>query len=210
MQEIKNIIFDLGGVIINLSYELTREAFISLGVKDFDAIYSKAQQSGFFNEFDKGVLSAEEFRNEIRKHINRTVSDREIDAAWNAMLLDIPAEKLLLLLTLKKNYRTFLLSNTNEIHVRSFSAYLEREHHARDFTPYFEKWYMSCNMRMRKPDAEIFEFVLRENNLKAEETLFIDDSVQHIRGAEKLGLRTILMDQNSSLDETLREAGIHW
>ena len=203
MQSIQNIIFDLGGVIIHLAYERTREAFIKLGVKDFDAIYTKSRQSGFFDGFDKGTVSPEEFRAEIRKHIPHEVSDARIDAAWDAMLLDIPKEKLELLSTLKKKYRTFLLSNTNEIHIANFSAYLARTYGTRDFTPYFEKWYYSCRMGMRKPDAAIFEFVLRENNLRAEETLFIDDSEQHIRSARALGIHAVFMDQNSSLHQVL-------
>jgi glucose-1-phosphatase len=136
------------------------------------------------------------------------VSDTQIDAAWDAMLLDIPGEKLALLNTLKKRYRTFLLSNTNEIHIANFSAYLYRTYGAPDFSPYFEKWYYSARIGMRKPDAEIFEFVLRENNLAAEETLFVDDSEQHIRTAMKLGIQAVLMDQNSSLHVALTKSGI--
>jgi putative hydrolase of the HAD superfamily len=202
--EIKNIIFDLGGVIINLAYERTRNAFIELGMKDFDSVYSKAQQSGFFDAFDKGELSPAEFRNKIRSHIAHEVSDAQIDAAWDAMLLDIPQEKLQLLSALKKKYRTFLLSNTNEIHITSFSAYLQRTYGTPDFTPYFDQWYYSCRIGMRKPDAEIFEFVLRENDLRAAETLFIDDSEQHIRSAKQLGIHTLFFDQNASLEDALR------
>lgn len=208
MFEIKNIIFDLGGVIINLDYNRTRESFIKLGVKDFDAIYSKAQQSGFFDEFDKGTLSPDEFRHEIRKHISHKVTDAEIDTAWDAMLLDIPKEKLDLLRALKGKYRTFLLSNTNKIHVRNFSGYMLQTFGTPDFTPYFEKWYFSCNIGMRKPDAEVFDFVLRENNLEASETLFVDDSVQHIEGAQKVGLQTLFLMQNYPLKQALENAGV--
>lgn len=208
MQEIKNIVFDLGGVIINLDMLATHNAFIALGVADFDSIYSQANQSGIFDGFDKGKISPEEFRNELRKHIPRDVSDPEIDAAWDAMLLDVPKEKLDLLTQLGKKYRLFLLSNTNVIHVKNFSAALQRVYGTPDFSPYFEKWYYSCNIGMRKPDAEIFEFVLNDNNLKAEETLFIDDSIQHIRGAGKLGIQTLFLDKNSKFDEALNKIGV--
>jgi putative hydrolase of the HAD superfamily len=203
MSAIKNIIFDLGGVIIHLAYERTREAFMALGVKDFDAIYNKSRQSGFFDAFDKGRISPEDFRNEIRKYIPDTRSDKEIDAAWDAMLLDIPEIKLVLLKQLKSKYRTFLLSNTNEIHISNFSDALHRRYGTSDFTPYFEECYYSCRLGMRKPDAEIFEFVLEKNGLIAEETLFVDDSVQHIAGAAQLGINTILFEQNTSLAEAL-------
>lgn len=208
MQEIKNIIFDLGGVIINLDMAATRNAFVALGVVDFDSIYSQAAQSGIFDGFDRGKITPEEFRTELRKHIPHVVSDAEIDAAWDAMLLDVPKEKLDLLLRLKKKYRLFLLSNTNVLHVRNFSAELLRVHGTPDFSPYFEKWYYSCNIGMRKPDAEIFEFVLSENNLKAEETLFIDDSSQHIRGAATCGIKTAFLDKGMNLENLLRQNGV--
>lgn len=208
MAEVRNIIFDLGGVIINLAYQRTREAFIELGVTDFDSIYSKAKQSGIFDAFDKGEISSAAFRDEIRKHVTRKISDAEIDAAWNAMLLDIPKERPELLLSLKKKYRTFLLSNTNEIHVANFSAYLERNFGTPDFTPYFEQWYYSCRIHMRKPDTATFRFVLEENNLRAEETLFIDDTEQHVAGAKKAGMHALLFDQNASLADALQAIGI--
>lgn len=208
MSGIKNIIFDLGGVIINLDYNRTRNAFIELGLTGFDAIYSQAQQGGFFDSFDTGRLSPEEFRTEIRKHLKQEISDNQIDHAWDAMLLDVPSEKLQLLSRLKTKYRTFLLSNTNVIHVNNFSNYLQRTYGHSDFTPYFEKWYYSCNIGMRKPDAEIFEFVLNENGLRAEETFFIDDSIQHIEGATRCGLQTIHHQQSESLESTLRMRGL--
>ncbi len=208
MQEIKNIIFDLGGVIINLDMEATRKAFIELGVQDFDAIYSQANQSGVFDGFDKGKIAPAEFRTELRKHIPHPVSDVEIDAAWDAMLLDVPKEKLDLLTKLKTKYRLFLLSNTNVIHVKNFSAELQRVHGTPDFSPYFERWYYSCNIGMRKPDAEIFEFVLNENKLIAEETLFIDDSIQHIRGAAACGIKALQLADTSSLRLLLDEHGL--
>lgn len=208
MQKIKNIIFDLGGVIINLDMAATRNAFIGLGIKNFDSIYSQAVQSGIFDQFDKGQITPHEFRNELRKHIPGTVTDAQIDAAWNAMLMDIPKEKLELLSRLKKKYRLFLLSNTNVIHVKNFSAELQRVYGTPDFSAYFEQWYYSCNIGMRKPDAEIFHHVLRENNLVAAETLFIDDSIQHIRGAGQSGIQTLFLEKGSALAEELTRLGL--
>lgn len=205
---IRNIIFDLGGVIINLDYRKTRDAFVRLGVKNFDEIYSQSQQSGFFDALDKGTLSPEAFRGEIRRHIDHNVSDDEIDAAWNAMLLDVPREKIDLLTKLKSRYNLFLLSNTNVIHVKCFSKELMRVYGTPDFSPYFNKYYYSCDIGMRKPDAEIFQYVLKENNLLAAETLFIDDSIQHIRGAEKCELKTLFLEKGKALESLLMNAGI--
>lgn len=208
MSAISNIIFDLGGVLINLDYDATRKSFLDLGVKDFDAIYSQAQQNGLFDALDKGEITSREFRDAIRKHIDHPVSDKEIDTAWDAMLLDVPKEKLELLTALKPRYRTFLLSNTNEIHIANFSSYLQRTYGTPDFTPYFERWYYSCYIRMRKPDPAIFNYVLHENSLRAEETLFIDDSCQHIEGAKHCGLKTAFLEKGKSLVNLLAEHGI--
>jgi len=208
MNRIKNIIFDLGGVIINLDPARTRSAFTQLGLTNFDALYSFAQQSGVFDLFDKGLLSNADFRNEMRKHIGNEVTDSQIDTAWNAMLLDVPSEKIELLRHMKSRYRTFLLSNTNRIHVECFSAELERVHGSIDFSPWMECCYYSCEIGMRKPDEEIFRFVLNENNLLAEETLFIDDSPQHIKGAAKCNIETLHFTPGNSLPDALRIRGL--
>lgn len=208
MTSIKNIIFDLGGVIINLDPDRTKQSFRELGVENFDSIYSFSQQSGLFDRFDKGEIENGEFRDEIRKHIPRSVTDQEIDSAWNAMLLDVPREKIELLKQLKPNYRTFLLSNTNRIHVKCFSAELMRVHGSPDFSTWMERCYYSCDIGMRKPDAEIFEFVLQQNNLKRDETLFIDDSPQHITGAGKCGIATLHLTADRFLPEELALLGI--
>ena len=196
---IKNIIFDFGGVILNIDYTLTEKAFASLGLTDFDRIYSQATQKELFDKLEKGQISPEIFRTEIRKFIRDGITDTQIDEAWNAMLLDLPAERVELLDKLKKKYRLFLLSNTNEIHFTSFNAYMKNKFKRDIFGDVFENAYVSHNVKMRKPDAEIFEFVLRENNLKNSETLFIDDSIQHIEGANKLGINTIFLKKGETI-----------
>ncbi len=191
---IKNIIFDLGGVIINLSYAATSQAFKNAGVQNFDDIYSKAHQNNLFDELDKGFLSPEAFCEEVRRLTGLALSNGQIYDAWNAMLLDIPAERLALIHELKKKYNIYLLSNTNKIHVEQFSKYIDQAHGLAYYFDCFHKTYYSCDIGMRKPDREIFEFVLKENNLNAAETFFIDDSIQHIKGAEPLGIKTYLLD----------------
>jgi hypothetical protein len=119
---IRNIIFDLGGVIINLDPAATAKAFVKLGLSDWDNQYSQAKQSGLFDEYDKGKISDAEFRSGLRTFLPENVSDQQIDDAWNAMLLDIPPKRLELLSAVRKDHRIFLLSNTNFIHVKAFSA----------------------------------------------------------------------------------------
>ena len=196
---IKNIIFDFGGVILNIDYKLTENAFAKLGLKDFYRIYSQATQQELFDVFEKGLISPAEFRTQIRKFIDANVSDEQIDKAWDSMLLDLPEERVALLDKLKTKYKLFLLSNTNEIHFANFSAYMKNKFKRDLFSDLFDKIYVSHKVHLRKPDAEIFELVLNENNLKREETIFIDDSIQHIEGARKVGLNAIFLEKGKTI-----------
>lgn len=190
----KNIIFDLGGVLLNIDYSLVTKAFLALGLTDFDKLYSKAHQTKLFDLYEKGQISSEAFRNHVKTCFSAPIDDSAIDKAWNAMLLDLPPERLLLLQQLKTKHRIFLLSNTNDIHILYVNNYLKETFGINDLSGYFEKVYLSYEVGMRKPDAEIFELVLSENNLDPDETLFIDDSIQHIEGAKKLGIHTYWLD----------------
>jgi glucose-1-phosphatase len=190
----KNIIFDLGGVVLNIDYMLAVKAFNELGLLGFESFFSQAQQKQLFDLYEKGQISSADFRNELKKYCKTGVDDTTIDAAWNAMLLDLPKERLELLQRYKNTHRTFLLSNTNAIHIDTFNIYLQKNFNIPDLAGHFEKLYLSYKVGMRKPDAEIFEFVLSENNLNPSETLFIDDSIQHIESANKLGIQTYWLD----------------
>lgn len=199
MKPIKNIIFDYGAVIFDIDHGLTIQAFRDLGVRDIDTLFGHLQQHALFDEFEKGSITSEVFRNGIRKLAGIDFPDPDIDRAWNAMLLGIPDENFDLLLRARESYRTFLLSNTNEIHYQGVLGHLKDVHGLGSMAAYFEKDYYSHYMRMRKPDKEIFEFVLEEHGLRPEETLFIDDSPQHIRTAQSLGIQTYLMGKGESL-----------
>jgi FMN phosphatase YigB (HAD superfamily) len=205
MSEIKNIIFDLGGVIINLDIPRTIAEFNKLTDKPFETIYTQLQQTPLFDNFDKGLITEEKFFEEINLLLQAPVSNEQLTAAWNAMLLDFPLHRLELLSSLKTSYRLFLLSNTNETHITEFEKQLHLSHGHKNMEPFFEKVYYSCRMHMRKPDAEIFEFVLKENNLKPEETLFIDDSPQHIEGALKTGIRAHFLTKGREFEALLKE-----
>lgn len=187
--KIKNIIFDLGGVILNIDYNLTSRAFNNLGLTDFDEKYSQAKQNHLFDNLETGKILPHEFRKELKTYFSQSVSDSELDNAWNAMLLDLPVERIELLKRLKLKYRLFLLSNTNAIHFRAYSVYLEQTFGANLFDEIFDKQYLSFQLGLRKPDKEIFELVINENNLVPAETLFIDDSIQHIEGSRNTGIR---------------------
>lgn len=195
-KKVKNLIFDLGGVIINLDTHATVEAFSKLGqlCEEGVSIYSL----DILKNYEKGLITDEEFRQQLTEKLNRCSID-EVDTAWNSMLLDIPLERLHFLRSLKKEYRMFLLSNTNKIHLDQVNNILNKACGEANFSSFFEKTYYSHLMKKRKPDPEIFEQVLTENNLTAEETLFIDDNLGNLHGAESLGIKTLLVTSEKSL-----------
>ena len=193
------IIFDLGGVILNIDYELTTSAFQRLGFNTFGKSYSQVGQNMLFDAFEKGQVTAPDFRVQLQKLGQFNASEQAIDDAWNAMLLDLPAERLELLLELASKYKLFLLSNTNIIHITESSNYLTRRYGMNDLSSVFRKEYLSFEVGMRKPDAEIFELVLKENQLHPSSTLFIDDSIQHIEGAKKCGLQARLLQKGETI-----------
>ncbi len=196
---IKNIIFDLGGVLLNIDFQKTMDAFKKLGADNINEIFSGYSQYYFFDAFEKGLISPKEFRNEIRKFLKQNSTDEMIDEAWNAMLLDFPTERINFLLSCKNKYRTFLLSNTNAMHFPVYNKQLKEKFHINDLSDLFEKAYYSYRLGLRKPEKEIFEIVLKENNLNPEETLFIDDSPINIATADKLGIKTILLEYPKTL-----------
>jgi putative hydrolase of the HAD superfamily len=205
MGQIKNIIFDLGGVIINLDILKTISEFNKLSNQPFESIYNQLQQTPVFDLFDKGQITEKDFFAELKKALQDEVTDEKLLSAWNAMLLDFPKHRLELLNKLKPNYRLFLLSNTNESHVLEFEKILFASHGYKNLEPFFEKVYYSCRMNQRKPNADIFESVLNANNLIAEETLFIDDSPQHVEGALTLGIKAMLLEKNNEVEDLLKE-----
>ncbi|MGB0882303.1 MAG: HAD family hydrolase [Vicingaceae bacterium] len=190
LKGIKNIIFDLGGVLLNLDFNLTLQAFVELGIADFKGYYNKAKQVGLFDDFEIGRISEDQFCDQIRALSGIKKSNDEIIVCWNAMLLNFPTVRKELLLKLKEELSIVLLSNTNETHVRAFLKTVKKDIELDSLTPLFKHVYYSNEIGFRKPNIDAFEFVLAQNNFKAEETLFIDDSIQHIEGAQKLGIKT--------------------
>jgi len=193
--EVKNIIFDLGGVILNIDYNLTVDAFKNLGVSNFDALYSQAKQSELFDLMETGKISNNEFRKGIRTLVNIDLTDQQIDDAWNAMLLDLPKSRIELLEKLKnEGYRLFLLSNTNKIHYNAYTKNLNEEHKIVGLEQFFEKSFFSHQINRRKPATETFQYVLDEANLSGVETIFIDDSIQHVLGAREAGINSFHLE----------------
>jgi glucose-1-phosphatase len=183
-QNITSIIFDLGGVLFDIDYKYTQQAFQQLGATtDFQTVYSQQKQAGIFDEFEKGNISPAQFREGLRQWLPAHITDKQIDNAWNALLIAFPPDKIELLNNLKKKYKLFLLSNTNQIHLPEVR--LMADSHKILATGLFIKEYYSCEIRMRKPEKAIYERVCMENNLDVSATLFVDDSIQNIEGQKQ-------------------------
>jgi HAD superfamily hydrolase (TIGR01509 family) len=199
MQGIKNIIFDLGGVILNLDNRRTEDAFTSLGVKDIRSYFGHGHASSFFKEYEVGRISDQQFVDSIRQLTGLSVSDTAIVDSWNALLLDFPPERIQLLRQLRKSYRLFLFSNTNALHLAALRQTYSNAFDGGCLEDHFEKTYYSHLLGMRKPDRESFEYILQENQLNAAETMFVDDAIINVEGAEQVGLRGLFLRPGVSL-----------
>jgi len=188
MNNIDTLIFDFGGVIINLDYSKPVDEFKKLGILDSKKLYSKKEQTKLFDSLECGQISDVTFLNEIRKKSN--TNDLElIKKAWNSILLNIPEERVHLLKKLSSKYKLFLLSNTNSIHLKEIiTSYGEKKW--KNFISIFNDVYFSNQIGMRKPNENIFFYVINKNKLDVSKTLFIDDSPQHIKTAKKIGFKT--------------------
>lgn len=189
------VIFDLGGVLLNIDYSLTAEAFETLGYSRFDRRFSHTAQDPLFDDFETGKIGEADFFAELQHQAPGQVKLKDLEKAWNAMLLDFPREKLDWVRQTRKQHKIFLLSNTNPTHVRAFTRILRKQHGLESLDALFDHVYFSHLVGLRKPDPEIFQLVLREQNLEAGSTLFIDDTEQHIRAAAGLGIKTRLVAQ---------------
>lgn len=195
---ITTLIFDLGGVLIDLDLQQCIQNFKALGIDNFEQHLSLFGQKDFFLDFEKGHISTSEFRSEIRKLSQQSISDEQIDAAWGSFLCSIPKNKIEMLLELKKKFRLLLLSNTNSLHIE-VGVVTELARYGKQMSDFFDKCYYSYEMKMVKPDAEIFEALLSDAGLLAEECLFLDDGPKNIEMASKLGIQTYLVDVKESL-----------
>ncbi|RSK31672.1 HAD family hydrolase [Hymenobacter metallilatus] len=203
--QLPNLLFDFGGVIINIDYSLTVEAMQRHGSP---IAFTQAAQAELFDQLETGQLSSAQFRAGLRQHYGLQATDAELDAAWNAMLLDVPAERLALLAELRaQGYQTALLSNTNHIHIEEINRRLKDQYGLEQgIADCLDRVFYSQQVGLRKPGEEIFHHALREMNWKAEETLFIEDSPQHIATAQRLGLHTLFLTPPLTLQDALPAA----
>lgn len=199
MSAFKNILFDLGGIFLNIDYQKTEQAFVDLGVKNFGQLFSQQFSNTLFESLETGSISPEGFYEAFRKETNMDLSNDAIQDAWNAMLLDFPKERLQWLENISDQYPVYLFSNTNIIHYQSFILNFEQNFPQKPFNDYFRKAYYSHELGLRKPYPHSYLKIMELENLDPKETLFIDDTPKNIEGAKQAGLQTILLNDGRTV-----------
>ncbi len=192
---IKNIIFDFGGVIININASYTIKALKKLKFYNADKIISDTNTQNLLIKYEQGLLSTNEFLLYIKQHCAPNTNPIDIIQAWNAMILDIPHDRIQILKKLRESYNIFLLSNTNQLHYQFYSKLFERQT-GMTMQQFFKKVYFSFEIKLRKPHIDIYNYVLSDSNLLAEETLFIDDTKENLETAQMLGIRTYWLQED--------------
>jgi glucose-1-phosphatase len=190
MAQTKNIVFYLGGVLLDIDYQRSVEAFQKLGIEHFEKMFSQYHANELFEKLERGEVSRSDFYAAIRKRVRPGVTEEEIETACNALILDFRIKSLEFLEKLATNYKLYLLSNTNSIHVAYFKKLFTSQTGKPMLDDYFTKAWYSNDIGLRKPGPEIFKFILQDGNIKAAETLFIDDTLDNIKTAQELGFKT--------------------
>lgn len=204
-KKFNSIIFDLGNVLYDVDVQRSVEAFEKHGLKDFDRLYSLQEQSKLFDELETGKIGKQEFIERINKIVDSPLEEDAIINSWNELLIGVPQENFEILLEIKKKYKTLLLSNTNAIHLEFINDYMKENFGIHSLSALFDKAYYSFEVGLRKPGREIYDFVVKENNLDLEATLFIDDNEENVKGAREAGIITHHKTKNESLMDVVRK-----
>lgn len=202
---IKNLLFDLGGVIMDLDRDRCVRAFERLGMKDADDFLGVYGQKGAFLALESGEIDADEFHSQVRPMIYReNVSDEEIDAAFNEFLIGIPVHRLESLRELRRDYKVYLLSNTNPIMVNGKIAEEFRKE-GREMADYFDGIFTSYEAKCCKPGKAIFDYTEKVGGLNPSETLFFDDSQSNVDAARSYGFNSVLVRPGDEFTTLLEE-----
>jgi putative hydrolase of the HAD superfamily len=201
LKNIDAIIFDIGNVLVDIDYEFMISQFGKIANMDFHQIVTYSHQDKLFDQYEKGQISSASFRDALRKYIKPGVTDEEIDAAWNSILILYPPAKFDLLGRLREKYKIFALSNINDLHAAAIDLQVQNLFRAKDMRSYFDYAYYSYEMGQRKPEKEIYQRVLDEQSLNPSRTLFIDDKLENTNAAAALGIQVHhLTDRDALLD----------
>jgi len=201
---VKNIIFDLGGVLLNIDPKKTIEAFGRLGMEQLIGDKGLSYDHDIFYLMEQGKVTPEEFRNGVRQLIPAKVTDDQVDAAWTAMLLDFPANRVELVKNLRNNYKIYLFSNTNAIHVAKYHANFKNQH-GFEVSSLFEIDFYSNEIGYRKPSPESFQEIIRLSGINPEESVFIDDSLPNVEAAIACGLKGYWLEPGQKIEEVFQK-----
>ena len=204
LKGIKNIVFDLGGVLLNIDPKRTIEAFGQLGMEQLIGDKGLTYDHEIFYLMEQGKVSPDEFRNGVRKLLPGEVTDDQIDDAWTAMLLDFPKIRVELLQKLRNDFGLYLFSNTNAIHVAKYQSIFRNEH-GFEVSPLFEKLFHSNEIGYRKPSPESYKEIIRLSGIRPEESLFIDDSHPNVEGAIACALKGYWLQPGQKIEEVFQE-----
>lgn len=193
---------------MNVNTQTTLEAFAKLSGLNTEEVLSKFINEPAFSLYEKGQISDVQFRELVLNVFNLKIADKDINEAWNAMIFDIPAHRLDWLSSLNENYNVYILSNTNNVHIDYVHEELKSNHGLSDFSTLVKEVYYSHEVAMRKPDEEIFRWVLDKNNLLPEQTIFLDDNAENIIEAKRIGITSLLVNNPEDVPELLKNEGI--
>ena len=196
----------MGGVVIDIDFDLTFSALSDLAGKSIDEVKKIMGEINIWDQYERGELTDQEFVDTIRKSLDLKQTDEEIITAWNGLLLELPKRRIDLVKELNGRYDTYVLSNTSNLHIEGVNKILEASTGDKDLKDVFGKIFYSYEINRRKPDLDIYEFVLEDAGLKAEETLFLDDNLDNVLAAQKVGIKIIHVDPPTCITHYLKEA----
>jgi glucose-1-phosphatase len=202
---VRHIIFDLGNVILNINYQATIDAFVSLGISNFGEIFSKEKQHTIADKFETGDITEQDFINYLLPLCNAGTTTQQVIDAWNAIIVNFPLQRLQLLQQLALHYDLYLLSNTNATHEVYYNHLLQHTCGFSNIALFFDKIYLSHHIGLRKPNPQAWQLILEQNNLQAQHTLFLDDSPQHIAAAHELGIQCLYITPQLQMEDVFRQ-----
>lgn len=193
MDRFRNIIFDLGGVLLDIDYQRVLKAFHDLGISDFDPLYKNGEVRDLFQSLEGGLIPLAQFYDQFNSLTGKDLTSEQFDEAWNMMLVGFRQSSLDYLNKLRDQADLYLLSNTNVIHRTAFREMYKQADNKNSFEENFKKCFYSFELGKIKPDVACFQLTLERAGIKAMDTIFIDDTLQNIEGAQNAGIKSLLL-----------------
>jgi putative hydrolase of the HAD superfamily len=194
LNNIKVLLFDFGGVVVDIDRERAVQRFEEIGVEQADSLLNSYKQNGIFLQLEEGILTPGEFYNALCELAGKDIPSERIDYAWMGFFPSVNQDRLNFINELRKKYRVCLLSNTNPI-IMEWARSAQFSQEGKPLDTYFDKLYLSYQMGMVKPKHEIFEQILKSENVTPEHIMFFDDGPANIETASAMGFKTQLVEE---------------